>query len=161
MRALVGFALAAVMAAGLASLGALGACARTPTRTNETRLQKLNEITTLWAQIRGWRREAHMELDPAPLTMSQWRGRTVPEAARVCPESHRVPPRCDDVCSIADAICDNAERICTLADELGGDHLAQDKCTSAKASCREAKQRCCSCAALEVPAADVPGEAAP
>lgn len=140
----------------LALLLALGACARPPHRTAETRLQKLNEITTLWAQIRGWRHEAHMELDPAPLTMHQWRGRTVPEAARVCPEALRVPPRCDDVCSLGDAICDNAERICTLADELGNDQLAQEKCTSAKASCREGKQRCCSCAAAGGPAEGSP-----
>ncbi|HSK05594.1 MAG TPA: hypothetical protein VK932_30310 [Kofleriaceae bacterium] len=155
MRApLRGVAVAAAILGAIVAIG-IAACARTPPRTNETRIQKLNEITTLWAQIRGWRREAHMELDPAPLTMHQWRGRTVPEAARVCPESLRVPPRCDDVCSIGDAICDNAERICTLADELGNDHLAQEKCTSAKASCREAKQRCCSCAAA------VPAEVTP
>ena len=134
----------------------LAACAHPPHRTAETRLQKLNEITTLWAQIRGWRREAHMELDPAPLTMHQWRTRTVPEAARVCPESLRAPPRCDDVCSLGDAICDNAERICSLADELGDDQLAQEKCASAKASCREAKQRCCACAAAIEPAEPTP-----
>jgi hypothetical protein len=144
------------LACGLALAMAIVSCARAPHKATETRLQKLNEITTLWAQIRGWRREAHMDLDPAPLTMHQWQGRTVPEAARVCPESLRVPQRCDDVCSLGDAICDNAERICTLADELGNDQLAQEKCTSAKASCREAKQRCCSCAA-----AGIPAEAAP
>ena len=34
----------------------------------------------------------------------------------------------------------------TRAELLGKtDHDAQDKCTSAKASCREAKQRCCNC----------------
>jgi hypothetical protein len=145
------------VACGVALAAALVACARAPARmTSETRIQKLNEITTLWAQIRGWRREAHMDLDPAPRAMHQWRGRTVPEAARVCPEAHPVPSRCDDVCSLADAICDNAERICILADELGNDHLAQDKCTSAKASCREAKQRCCTCAAAAVPAEVLP-----
>ena len=149
---------AAVCAVALgAAIAAIAACGGAQHGPPDDRMQKLNEITTLWAQIRGWRREAHMELDPAPLTMSQWRGRTVPEAARVCPESIRVPPRCDDVCSIGDAICDNAERICTLADELGNEHLAQEKCTSAKASCREAKQRCCTCAAAIVP----PEEPAP
>lgn len=144
----------AVALAVLAALCALGSCSiPPPAMPTEIRMQKLNEITALWAQIRGWRREAHMDLDPAPGTMNQWRSRTAFEAARVCPEALRVPPRCDDVCSLGDAICDNAERICSLADELGNDHLAQDKCTSAKASCREAKQRCCGCAATEVPAA--------
>jgi hypothetical protein len=142
VRALLGgaaFALSAVVAVA----AGIAACSHAPhPNAAETRMQKLNEITTLWAQIRNWRREA----------MSQWRGRTVPEAARVCSEPIRVPPRCDDVCSLGDAICDNAERICTLADELGNDHLAQEKCTSAKASCREAKQRCCSCVATDAPA---------
>ena len=33
-----------------------------------------------------------------------------------------------------------------IADDLGkDDDYAQEKCTSAKASCREAKQRCCNC----------------
>jgi len=132
------------------------ACARPPHPPTETRLQKLNEITTLWAQIRGWRHEAHMDLDPEPGTMHQWSGRSVPEAARVCSQSVRQPKRCDDICSIGEAICDNAERICTLADELGNDQLAQDKCTSAKASCREAKQRCCTCIATPDPAEAVP-----
>jgi hypothetical protein len=138
-----------------AAILAIAACTRPHTRT-DTRLPKLNEITALWAQIRDWRREARMDLDPAPLTMHQWRGRTALEAARVCAESLRVPPRCSDVCSLGDAICDNAERICTLADELGNDQLAQEKCTSAKASCREAKQRCCTCSATEVPAEAAP-----
>ena len=64
----------------------------------------------------------------------------------MCADDHKVPTTCDDVCSLADAICDNAEAICTIADELGkDDDFAQDKCTSAKASCREAKQKCCGC----------------
>ena len=36
---------------------------------------------------------------------------------------------------------------------LKPDELAAEKCTSAKASCREGKQRCCDCS--EEPAADV------
>ena len=136
-----------------------------PPLRSENRQQKLNEITTLWVQIRDWRREARMELEPSPVIAMQWRERTVPEAARVCPEAHRVPQSCGDVCNLADAICDNAERICNLADELGrDDQLAQDKCTSAKASCREAKQRCCNCSGPELPAvapAPAPAAAAP
>jgi hypothetical protein len=108
--------------------------------------QKMNEITALWTQIRDWRREAHMELDPSPADVFQWRGKPMTKWDRVCPDSHVVPPVCDDVCRLATAICDNAEAICGIADELGkGDHDAQEKCTSAKASCTEAKQRCCNC----------------
>jgi hypothetical protein len=143
---------AAVLAAGLVCglVGGLaGSCARTMEPPEwQRRQQKMTEITTLWAQIRDWRRAAHMVLDPTPADVFQWRGRPVSEAARVCPDGRTVPANatCGDVCSLADAICDNAEAICGIADELGkNDHDAQDKCTSAKASCREAKQRCCNC----------------
>lgn len=112
----------------------------------QRRQQKMTEITTLWAQIRDWRRTAHMDLDPTPADVFQWASRPVSEAARVCQVGHAVPDSCTDMCSLADAICDNAEAICGIANELGkADHDAQEKCTSAKASCREAKQRCCNC----------------
>ena len=115
-------------------------------------LDKENRITVLWTQIREFRRDANMPLDPARTFVFQFHSRSVREAAYVCTAGQQVPPRCDDVCSIADDICDNAEAICTIADELGkGDEYAQDKCASAKASCREAKQRCCDCSASPPP----------
>lgn len=111
----------------------------------EVRMQKQNQITALWTQIRDWRREGGMEVDPPQILIAQ-PPKTVSDAKRVCPDAHKVPATCNDICSLADAICDNAEAICGLADELGkGDDFAQGKCTSAKASCREAKQRCCGC----------------
>jgi len=121
------------------------ACAATPhTATNPN---KDNEITALWAQIRDWRREAHMQLDPTRSDVFQWDSHTVQEAARVCRDNHPVPRTCNDVCSLSDNICDNAEAICGIAAELGpGDDYAAQKCASAKASCREAKQQCCKCA---------------
>jgi hypothetical protein len=107
-----------------------------------------NEITALWTQIRDWRREARMDLEPTPQSVFAVRNARAPEVAKVCPLGHPVPATCSDVCNFADAICDNAETICNLADELGkGDEYAQDKCASAKASCREGKQRCCDCSA--------------
>jgi hypothetical protein len=115
-------------------------------------LPKENRITTLWNEIREFRRDAGMPLDPPRSFMLQFQGQTVKEVARVCADGHQVPPRCDDVCNLADNICDNAEEICNIADELGkGDEYAQDKCTSAKASCREAKQRCCACSVTQPP----------
>ena len=107
---------------------------------------KRNEISNLWTQIRGWRHEAKMDLDPPVMVLQVVRGQTARDAARVCKANRTEPATCSDICSIADAICDNAEAICGLADELGkNDSFAQEKCTSAKASCREAKQRCCGC----------------
>jgi hypothetical protein len=107
---------------------------------------KRTQIAILWAQIRDWRREAHMPLDPPHVFELQLARTPVQDAKRVCPDNHEVPKTCDDVCNLSGAICDNAETICKLADELGKDDtFAQDKCTSAKASCREAQQRCCDC----------------
>lgn len=103
-----------------------------------------NDITALWSQIREWRREAGMELDPHPQTINQYLRVPVKQARAVCPSAHEVTESCSNVCTLAEHICDNAEQICILADELGkNDTWAQDKCASAKASCREAKQNCC------------------
>ncbi len=135
----------------LALIVACGAQSTVPSDW-QRRQAKLNEVTTLWAQIRQFRREAGMEVEPSPASTLQWRDRSVKEAARVCPDGHTVPKPCDEICSLADAICDNAEAICDIASELGkDDQMAQEKCTSAKASCREAKQRCCSCSEELVP----------
>ena len=107
---------------------------------------KRTEIIALWTQIRSWRLEANMPLDPMPQTVFEMKRQTVQGAERVCPDGHQVPQTCNDVCNLADAICDNAERICDIAGELGpDDKLGQEKCESAKASCREAKKNCCGC----------------
>ena len=134
MKGIVGIALGVAFAVGVA-------CGGGPQEIKYPDPRE-NEITTLWTQIRGWRADAHMPLDPSLLAVP----RNVPEAKRVCPEHHQVPTTCNEVCGLADDICDNAERICQIADELGkGDEYAQDKCKSAKASCREAQQKCCEC----------------
>jgi hypothetical protein len=99
---------------------------------------KQDEITALWTQIRDWRREARLPVDPRREDVIAT-PKSVDHAKHVCPDSHPVIPACEDVCSLADAICDNAEQICILAEELGkADTWAQDKCSSAKASCRDA-----------------------
>lgn len=106
----------------------------------------VNEITALWTQIRDWRREAKLPVEPRREDVIAITPKTVNEARLVCPDSHPVPTTCTDVCGLADAICDNAEQICILADELGKDDAwAQDKCSNAKASCRDAKKLCCKC----------------
>lgn len=108
--------------------------------------QKENDVTALWAQIRDFRRQARMPLEPTKADVFQLAGKTAKQAAQVCTDNHDVPQTCSDICGLADAICDNAEAICGIADELGkDDDYAQDKCKSAKASCREAKEKCCGC----------------
>jgi hypothetical protein len=115
-----------------------------PPRGPEEPRDKRTEIIALWTQIRDWRLEAGMGLNPAPDTLIGVRKQSVAGVQRVC--NVQVPTTCNDVCNLADAICDNAERICEIAAELGpNDKLGVEKCDSAKASCREAKQRCCKC----------------
>jgi len=137
-------AAALVLGAFVGFVVALGACAA---QQYTSGADKRDEILALWTQIRDWRREAHMEsLDPSPQTISYFGERPVKDAKAVCEDGHKVPAVCDDVCNLADAICDNAESICTIAGELGkDDDFAQDKCRSAKASCSEAKKKCCGC----------------
>lgn len=131
-----------VLALALALAGACGG----PPPPGQRPDPRENEVTALWTQIRDWRKEAHMPLDPTAQDVFQLAKRSVRDARLSCPEHHPVPTSCNDVCNLADDICDNAERICQIADELGkGDVYSQDKCASAKASCREAKQQCCSC----------------
>lgn len=131
--------LGAVLAGAIAIAAACGS-RQTPRTT------VVNEITALWTQIRDWRREARMPVEPRREDVIANPPKTIAEARLVCPDSHPVPASCGDVCSIADAICDNAEQICILADELGkDDSWAQEKCSSAKTSCRDAKKLCCKC----------------
>lgn len=115
-------------------------------------VDKRNTIIGLWTQIREYRRLAHMDLDSSPVTQNAIRFKNVKDAERVCVDNHKVTKTCEDVCGLSDAICDNAESICNIADELGkDDDFAQGKCTDAKASCREAKQKCCGCSAEPSP----------
>lgn len=70
-----------------------------------------------------------------------------PRRRDMCHDRSRAdqPTRCADVCRLAGSICDNATRICHLADELGGDAWAEERCEAASASCVRADARCCGC----------------
>ncbi|MBZ0238112.1 MAG: hypothetical protein K8M05_37730, partial [Deltaproteobacteria bacterium] len=113
-------------------------------RTWQEQQSKRNDITVLWAQIRDWRREAGMGVEPDESAVMAMSRMTVSTAAKACVLERAPRPACSDVCDLGDAICDNAESICGIADELN-DPWAREKCDSAKASCREARQRCCRC----------------
>ena len=146
------------LAIGLAIAAcAQGGAARPPEWQRNS--DKKQEITALWAQIRDWRREGHMDVEPAQALIQSMSKKTVRQAGGVCPDSHVPPATCSDICDLGDAICDNAENICGIAGEMPGDTWAHEKCNSAKASCREAKQRCCDCDDDALKAA--PAEATP
>jgi hypothetical protein len=105
-----------------------------------------DDVRELWIQIRQWRVELGMAAEPAPgdeHLVAQAVG-----SLRFCAATDAEPTggTCGDVCNIKEAICDNADSICRIADELEGDAWAAGKCKSAKASCKEATDRCCACA---------------
>jgi hypothetical protein len=142
------------------ALGAFIACGSSQKPIDRISLH--NDISTLWTQIRDWRHDAHMVLDPSPQMMNQLINRTVKDAETVCVENHKVPKTCEDICGLSDAICSNAEAICRIADDLGkDDDYAQEKCTSAKASCREAKQKCGTCSTASSDLTTKPEPASP
>jgi hypothetical protein len=111
------------------SCGCTGLPPRGPTQSNE--------IVALWSQIREWRREAGMSLDPSCATLVSF----APTDAHADGCAPATSSRAD-TCSLGDAICDNAEQICILAGELDANLWAHDKCTSATASCHEVQQLC-------------------
>ena len=142
----------ALLAASLVAMTIAFACGG-PQKPDHS-IDKRNDITALWIQIRDFRHDLGMDLNPAASTVNAIRFKSVKDAERVCIDNHKVPTACGDVCNLASDICDNAESICDIADELGkDDDYAQGKCTDAKASCREGKQKCCDCSADTKPAA--------
>ncbi len=130
----------------------IAACGgRTPVPTYKRIDQRKQEIQQLWGQIREWRQEAGLRgVEPPRGEIIKMHSQSVRAAKRVCPDDIQpTTPHCKDVCSLAEAICDNTAQICRIAKELAGDSWAQGKCSSAKASCKQAKKRCCQCFAKE------------
>lgn len=129
------------------------ACGGTPRpEPIDEKLRKENQITALWTQIREFRHEARMDLEPARSNVMKFFTLPVAAVKQVCTQEHEVPKKCEDVCLLSTDICDNAEAICGIAADLGPeDTWAQDKCANAKASCREAKQKCCDCSKADLP----------
>ncbi len=141
------------MALLIAAGGALAAACGNAPPPYQQQLERVDarkqEITVLWAQIRDWRQEARWPVDPPNRLIRAAMLMSVDKARAVCPFAQPSTVECTDVCSLAEAICANADSICSIARELGGDPWADDKCNEAKASCREAKKRCCDCVRQE------------
>jgi hypothetical protein len=122
--------------------------------------RRKQEITKFSNEIREWRKDKGMSPDPTiDLTRRPDIIQNSVAKIRQCP-TEEAPPKteeCTEVCTLKDDICDNAESICRIADQLGDDAWARGKCNSAKASCKEATEKCCGCRADEKPAASQPG----
>ncbi len=111
------------------------------------------EIIRLSNEIRKWRVGRDMTPEP-PIDLTQRPEYMQPPIKKIrqCPAPQDEPPKtdeCTDVCTLKDDICDNAESICRIADDLGDDEWGREKCKSAKASCKEATDKCCGCLADE------------
>ncbi len=134
----------ALAAAALAAGGL--SCAASPASRSayELRDTKHNEILLLHGNIIKYRKEMDLPDQPDRTLIQRLHNRPVepppPEPRADAPE------QCQDICDLADRICEAQEDICRIAGELGPDDTwAQEKCDSAKASCKEAKKRCTDC----------------
>ena len=137
------------------------AASRSPVATGPMDDPDHRQIELLHKEIRDWRIERKMSPDPVyDLKRHPDIIQNSVDKIRQCPEQDEPPKTdtCTDVCSLKDDICDNAEEICRIADRLGDDEWARGKCNSAKASCKEATEKCCGCRAdEEKPASSQPG----
>ena len=138
-------ALAAALTLGLAACAMKSPQQATPLPPPTGTPDPHQEITARWDEIRQWRLDARLAIEPDADLIATMSERPVTEAAATCAAPTPTTGTCADVCQLGDAICDNAATICRIADELAGDVWAHDKCASAKASCHEAEARCCAC----------------
>jgi len=112
----------------------------------------LDQIQHLHREIRDWNHElglveefANCSVDPPPVPCPP------PAPDLSCIPPAEVPETCQGTCATGDNICENAAEICEHAGDAEGNAWAADKCTSAKASCREVKRKCCRCGTGEPP----------
>lgn len=119
-------------------------------RGSDTRGDARGEIDALDRQIADELSRAHVA--PPPVAMC-----TGPTCATAMNQPFSVPAiggpacrpastdRCTDACTLSTSICTNQQKICELATQLAGDDWAGNKCERARASCRAARDGCCSC----------------
>lgn len=152
---LIGLGLAIAIAACASGKSSREPAAAGPLGDVDSRKQ---DIQKLWKEIGDWREKENLIRDPlAALSRSDVQAlhKSPVDKIRQCP-SEEDPPKtdeCTDVCTLKDDICDNAASICRIANDLGDDAWARGKCNSAKASCKEATEKCCGCLADEKPGA--------
>lgn len=146
---------ALVLALALAAGAAVAACAASRPRSVETTQAPTPDAAPplsgrpddLRAQIRELDEQIQAEMGqarvetPDEAMAASMASTPMAEVRAVC--EHTPSDRCEDVCKLSTSICDNASSICTLADQLPGDAWAAERCSSAKASCRRATERCC------------------
>lgn len=105
------------------------------------------EISQLWNEIRDMRVGEGLPAEPLVSDSTNVQPLSVSEIQ----EEHADPTTqtCIATCKIEKSICKNADKICRLADNLGGNEWANEKCNSGKASCQEANKKCAACVEAE------------
>jgi hypothetical protein len=107
---------------------------------------RVQEILEYWHDIREDRGKIDIGLFPSEQMIQGSKGYDFEN--KLCPDHDSMTKECDENCNLADHICDNAEAICGLANDLVGTPnypWAAEKCDQGRASCKEARQKCCDC----------------
>jgi hypothetical protein len=107
------------------------------------------EIGQLWNEIREMRVSAGLPAEPLVSEADRVQSLSVSEIQAKDEHAEPTTRICIDTCKIEKSICKNADKICQLADNLGGNEWAFEKCNSGKASCQEATKKCATCVANE------------
>lgn len=142
----------------LVSAGVLGmiACAAAPSKSPQpvtgdaapagvVHPPEIQDISMMMAEIRRWRTE--MGLPPGPLdsTLTMFTRPGAPPPLMCTGDDRPSEGTCGEVCDLATHICDNATDICRIAGDMPANAWAADKCSKARASCKEADEKCCGC----------------
>jgi len=107
---------------------------------------RITEINGRMDEIRAQRGRMGLRMDPSNDLIRE--ARTYSTKAQMCPDNEPDSGVCEDTCRVAQDICDNADYVCNLSDQLAKSphhKWAVEKCASARASCKEASQKCCGC----------------
>ncbi|HVK82789.1 MAG TPA: hypothetical protein VM513_01715 [Kofleriaceae bacterium] len=80
---------------------------------------------------------------PGPTAEQMSTGLTPPSSDPTCKPAPS--ELCQSSCKFSDSICTNAKRICEIADDLGNDAYANEKCARGTESCTKSRAKCCGC----------------
>jgi hypothetical protein len=126
------------LSVALALAASLASCFSSIDRPSRSERGDADEILRLSTQIQQWRTEMGLSCDPVRAELLSFAQPELVAFARPPDRFAACSANNDDACSVVLAICDNAEAICQLAGERGNDTWSNDKCVSAKRSCRDA-----------------------
>jgi hypothetical protein len=107
---------------------------------------RVQEIQDYWMEIK--KKRGDLDLDLFPSAQMIQGSKSYDFENKLCPDHDSMTKECDENCNLADHICDNAEEICRIAGDLRNtaNHAwAAEKCDQGRASCKEARQKCCDC----------------